>query len=36
MPRATDSTTSFSLTASALSDLYPESLSGGETLNDSG
>ncbi len=33
MPRATDSTTSFSLTASALSDLYPESLSGGETLN---
>ena len=33
MPRATDSTTSLSLTASALGDLYPESLSGGELLN---
>jgi len=33
MPRATDSTTSLSLSASALSDLYPESLSGTELLN---
>ena len=33
MPRATDSTTSLSLSASALSDLYPEALSGTELLN---
>jgi len=33
MPRPTDSSTSLSLTATALADLYPESLSGEETLN---
>ncbi|RON08957.1 type IV secretion protein Rhs [Pseudomonas brassicacearum] len=33
MPRATDSNTSLSLTASSLSALYPESLSGEEVLN---
>ncbi len=33
MPRTTDSNTSLSLTATSLSALYPESLSGEETLN---
>ncbi len=33
MPRPTDTTTSLSLTASALADLYPETLSGSESLN---
>ena len=33
MPRATDSNTSLSLTASALSALYPDSLTGDEALN---
>lgn len=33
MPRATDSNTTLSLTAAALSALYPESLSGEEALN---
>ena len=33
MPRSTDSTTSLSLTASSLSALFPESLSGEEALN---
>jgi type VI secretion system secreted protein VgrG len=36
MPRPTDTTTSLSLTASALADLYPESLSGEEMLNELG
>ncbi|WP_342245375.1 type VI secretion system Vgr family protein [Pseudomonas sp. OTU5201] len=33
MPRPVDSTTSLSLTASALADLYPQHLAGGEHLN---
>ncbi|PJI47448.1 MAG: type VI secretion system tip protein VgrG [Pseudomonas sp.] len=33
MPRPTDTTTSLSLTASALTDLYPQTLSGQEALN---
>jgi type VI secretion system secreted protein VgrG len=33
MPRPTDTTTSLSLSASALSDLYPENFSGEEALN---
>ncbi|GFM62045.1 hypothetical protein PSCICG_32050 [Pseudomonas cichorii] len=33
MPRSTDTTTSLSLTGSALTELYPESVSGEESLN---
>ncbi|WKE64486.1 type VI secretion system tip protein TssI/VgrG [Gallaecimonas kandeliae] len=36
MARSTDSNTSFSINASALADLYPDSLSGTERLNDLG
>ena len=36
MPRPTDTTTSLSLTATALTDLYPEQLSGEEALNSLG
>ncbi|OEC34825.1 type VI secretion system secreted protein VgrG [Pseudomonas cuatrocienegasensis] len=36
MPRPTDTTTSLSLSASALTDLYPQTLSGGEALNELG
>jgi type VI secretion system secreted protein VgrG len=36
MPRTTDSNTSLSLTASSLAALYPESISGEETLNNLG
>lgn len=34
MSRPTDTTTSFSLTASVLADIYPQGISGQETLND--
>lgn len=36
MPRPTDTTTSLSLSASALTDLYPQTLSGDEALNELG
>uniref|UniRef100_UPI00106909D4 contractile injection system protein, VgrG/Pvc8 family n=1 Tax=Pseudomonas aeruginosa TaxID=287 RepID=UPI00106909D4 len=36
MPRPTDTNTTLSLSASALGDLYPQTLSGGEALNELG
>lgn len=36
MPRPTDTNTTLSLSASTLGDLYPQTLSGGEALNELG